>query len=427
MDKNQKSALDSDLFEEFRYLYFDDYEYLATEDENREKNKKDFLAEKIDNPSFNYPLLDSFDFESKKNKFIQLKEKAKKNKNQIVTKAYIGRIDEMLEQIEMLKAAKTGDDLEFTKQSVLIYGKPSPDMFEYDKKVVSDTIKKALESESLERATATTLLQKHFPDLSYNKLIEKDFDLLPKLVKNDRKVLKSTEIRYMFEKAVKDLDLNNWKVKIDKTGKKTNLSANQETKTVSIPNDDNIKTRMAPTTETNIKALINHELGTHAKRRENGEKSKLKLLGLGLDRFLKGEEGLASFEYQKIQGASYFAGFGSHFSVSIGVGLDGKKRNFREVFEILKLYFLASIESDTDRKKQAEDLAWNTCVRCFRGTTCKTPGSLFTKGHVYSEGNIGIYKLITSGSKEVERFMVGKYDPTNKNHVQILDALGIWC
>ncbi len=425
MGNNQKSALDDDLFEEFKNLYFDDYEYLAIEKIVKEKNKKDFLNEKIENPTFEYPLLESFDFKTREKGFENLKQKVNKNKNPVVRLAYTKRIDEMLIQIQMLKASKLSDDLKFSECSKLVYGDPKPEIFEYDKRVVKIATHEAFDSKDSKRIKAAEKLQNLLGDLSYDKSIEEKLNLLPKPSKDTGKILNSIEIKSVFEKAVEEMNLKNWSVKIDTTGILTNLNANQETKTINIPTDKNLRNREAPTTKKNVLALIAHELGTHARRRENGEKSKLKLLGLGLDRFLKGEEGLASFAYQQIQGAKNFAGFGSHFSVSIGVGLDGKKRDFRKVFEILKLYFLTSIEPDIDRLKQAENLAWNTCARCFRGTTCKTPGALFTKGHIYSEGNINIYKLIASGSKEIERFIIGKYDPINKNHIQILDRLRI--
>jgi hypothetical protein len=424
---NDHPPLDEDLFEEFSRLYLDDYEYLAPSAVSKEKNKEEFLKGKIENPSFNYYKLLSFDFKKKENGFRALREKTSKHKSAIVKKAYIDRVDEMLQQIKMLEAARNKNDLEFTKYSEQIYGRPSLEIFAFDLSLLEKTISIAFSSKNPLRIKSAHILQKTFPNLAFNESIEKDFRLLPPPIDDPGEPLDSSEIKNLFEKTAEDLGIKNWQIVTDNTAEKINLSANQEEKKIYIPTDDSLRSRGKKITRTGVLALIAHELATHAKRRENGEKSRLKLLGLGLDHFLKGEEGLASYKAQQLEGARDFAGFGSHFSVSCTLGLDGKMRNFREVFDILKNYFIASINNEGDKIliEKAENAAWNTCVRCFRGTTCKTPGAVFTKGHIYREGNIEIYRLIESGSKEIKRIMAGKYDPANKKHTTILDELGI--
>lgn len=427
MNKNHNNSLDEELFEEFQALYFDDYEYLAPSAKNKEKNKTNFLAEKIENPTFIYPNLYTFDFIEKEKGFKNLKQQAAKHESHIVRDAYAWRTDEMLDQIKMLRAARDGNDNQFTKYSGIIYGNPSPEIFEYDKFIVVKALEKARASNDQNRINAAYKLEKLIGDLSYGKSLEEKFSLLPKPIEDNGKILNASEIKSMFENALEELSIANWTIAIDKTGEKVNLSADQETKTINIPDNNHLSNRAKKTTATNIKALIAHELKTHALRRENGEKSKLKLLGLGLDRFLKGEEGLASYKYQQLEGANDFAAFRSHLSISLARGIDGTKRDFRGVFEIIKCYLLASMNNDNGESliDKIETIAWNTCVRCFRGTTCKTPGAVFTKGHIYREGNIGIYQLVNSGSKEVGRFMCGKYDPLNPHHKKILDLLGI--
>lgn len=427
MGIKQIKPLDADLFDEFEKLYFDDYEYLAPDNDSKEQNKQDFLNGKIENPTFTYSKLLTFNFEEKISEFNRLKEKAAKHENKTVQLAYLARIDEMLDQIHMLKAAKEKNDLKFYKYSVIIYDKPSLEIFEFDKARVGQIIKKAYKSGNKEAINNAKKIQSLFPDLSVSKQTQEMYKLLPPPINSDSLSLDSEEVKLLFEKEINRLKLDSWKVIIDNIGSRQNFSASQETKTIYIPNTIKLYKRSIIPTNNNIRALIAHELGTHAMRRENGENSQLRLLGLGLDRFLKGEEGLASYNYHQIEGANDFAAFRSHFSISLACGLDGKKRNFREVYEILKLYLLASLEGKLTKEllNKIESISWNTCVRCFRGTSCKTPGAVFTKGHIYREGNIEIYKLIKSNSKEVKRFMCGKYDPSNPRHTQILDKLDI--
>jgi hypothetical protein len=125
-------------------------------------------------------------------------------------------------------------------------------------------------------------------------------------------------------------------------------------------------------------------------------------------------------------GANDFSGLTGHFAISLATGMDGKKRDFREVFEILKDYFfINSKKAPEEARKISANSAWNVCVRTFRGTTCNTPGACFTKDVVYREGNLGIWEILNSNPAEQRRFSVGKYDPSNARHIWILDQLGI--
>ena len=208
-----------------------------------------------------------------------------------------------------------------------------------------------------------------------------------------------------------------WQVIVEKEG--TGIHVSQERKAVIIPESRGLK-------HSALFALMEHELGTHIARREKGERSKLKLLGLGLDRYLKGEEGIATYRQQGVKGTDDFAGLGYHFAISLALGVDGKKRNFRGVFGILKdYYFINSKKEKTTAITDAQNEAWNNCVRIFRGTTCKNPGACFTKDIVYREGNIGIWKVIKENPEEERRFSIGKYDPANLRHIWILEQLGI--
>jgi hypothetical protein len=88
-------------------------------------------------------------------------------------------------------------------------------------------------------------------------------------------------------------------------------------------------------------------------------------------------------------------------------------------------YFGGNRNDKIEAKAFAENSAWNRCVRTFRGTTCKTSGACLSKDMVYRKGNIGIWDVINNNPEEQRRFFVGKYDPSNKRHIWILDQLGI--
>lgn len=168
--------------------------------------------------------------------------------------------------------------------------------------------------------------------------------------------------------------------------------------------------------------MVAHEIGTHVARRTNGERSKLQLLGLGLDRYIRAEEGIATYNQQLVEGAKEFAGVPRYLSVAVAKGVDGTPRDFRETFEVIKDYrLLSSIKKNTDA---AAETAYNDCVRIFRGTTCNTPGAIYPKDMAYF-GNRAIWALVNKYSNAVEYFSIGKYDPTNEEHVALLSQLGI--
>jgi len=161
------------------------------------------------------------------------------------------------------------------------------------------------------------------------------------------------------------------------TSSKTGISVNQEQKTVKFPESRTLMIRK-------LKALIVHEIGTHVVRRIKGERSRLMLLGLGLDRYEQGGEGVATLRKQVIEGkVSDFTDLEGHLAINLAAGLDGKPRNFREVFGIMEKYFtfeaMRSGKSPAEAKQETQTKAWNHCIRTFRETDCATAGICFTK------------------------------------------------
>ncbi len=423
-------ALDEELYGKFSELYFDDYEYLSGSPQFRNEQKKLFLAGEIRNPELDYPRLVAFDFVGREAAMIALKEESIRHENRAVSQAYQWRINEMLAQLRMLRATYDKDDRQFARYSEYVYGRPSETVFEYDKAQYHRVRDKALASGDSERISAANELEGLLGDMS-RRLQRSNFsEAFPNAAGIDIEKVSAKEALALFIEAVKELGLDEWSVVLDESGERTDFSVSQEYKTAYIPGDEVLSQRKSILTKEKVKALIEHELATHALRRASGEGSKLRLLGLGLDRYLRGEEGLATYKQQQVEGAVDFSGFPGHFSVAIAKGVDRtnkKPRDFREIFEIVKRYHLMSMTRiEDDRPKKAEQQAWNSCVRRFRGSTGNSPGAVLTKDIVYREGNVGIYQLINRKSVEQHRFMVGKYDPTNERHLWVLDQLGLF-
>ncbi len=419
----KEEALDDKWYERFSACgSFADYEYLGGDKSTREKQKSAFVRGECENPTLDYPELEKLDITRKEEELLQLKRDIlEQETNETIKQVYRWKINEKIAELRMLREAKNGNDKRFLRYSEFIYGKPEKQIYDYTINQIRRSIDEKINDPNENVRMAAQRLRDEIIDFSQSEQSEIE-ELKGFMRSSDSKEFADTEytaeeIKSAFEQELKKYELSGWTVAIVENGTAINVS--QENKKVNIPSDRKIK-------EKKLRALIEHEIGTHVLRRERGEKSKLKLLGLGLDRYIKGEEGVATFEEQKILGANEFFGFEGHLAIALAMGMDGKKRDFRKVYEILKDYnFINSKKEESETMKQAEDSAWKRCVRTFRGTTCETPGVCFTRDIVYREGNIGIWFIVKNGTKEIRRFKIGKYDPTNPRHIWILEQLGI--
>ncbi len=444
------TAIDEDIYNEFSSIkQLSAYNYFAGEREYhlnsntlqdekimqvgvREKTKQNFLSNEVHNPNLTYPKLNKFNASAIEQQFLKLKEHIKTDTlNETVRKLYLWKINEKIAENRMLQAAKNRDDRKFIRYSKFINGSPDKKIFDYTLSTLLVDVQKALNDNSnILAQEAAKRLQQEFsshlnlldnitlqttePTSNILSLKYKDEEFqTPAMnsitIENADKKYSDQEIVIEFTRALNEYKLSDWDVIIDDT--KTAISVGN--KKIIIPKDKELS-------KLQLHGLIAHEIGVHARRSTNGKRTRLKILKFGLDRS-KDDEGVAMYEQQKITGMRDFAGFDGYFAISLAMGMDGKKRDFRDVFDVLTDYYI--IRGNT--LIEAQNKAWNRCVRTFRGTTGNTPGACFTKDLFYRENNIGIWNLVKQNSSEVRRFMVGRYDPTNSRHIWILDQLNI--
>lgn len=440
--KPHEPALDDRWYPIFQEIgSFQAYEYLDGDKAYREEQKRKFLSGETANPSLDYPKIDLEKLARYEQALMQLKaDIIHEEQNDLVKQVYRWRLNEKLAELRMLKAAASGETKRFKRYSEFIYGKPAMEIFAY----TVDSLKKKVLNEvasnsNVEICTAGADLLKSLPDIlgtvmpaqipepemvgKMREATNMEFGDIIKLNPEDGdKEYSATEIQEIFSAVLAELNIEGWQVIID-CGSKSGISVDQEKKWIKIPEARKL-------TFLELKQLIVHEIGTHVARRSNGERSRLHLLGLGLDRYEVGEEGVATAREQALEAKVHdFSGLDGHLAISLALGLDGKPRSFREVFEVFEKYeYYEALKAGKDlnaAKTEAQRIAWNRCVRTFRGTDCATPGVCFTKDIVYREGNIGTWEVVRNNPEEVARFSVGKYNPANPRHIWILDQLGI--
>ncbi len=439
MKPTRKSAIDEKWFATINKIgSFESYRFLDGNIKFRNRQKELFLEDKIKNPTPDYPFLKKNILKKIKKNLKNLKTVfCKKEKKIIIRKSYKLKIDEKMSEIEMLEAVARKNFKKFMDYSVNLYGRPSKKIFNHAIFQLKLKIKKHPVSKNFYLRKASRELWSILPSNKYpgSKLthpskkeisliryeILKEFKLLIKF-KKTTSLFDAAQIKKIFKKKLKEMDVNGWKIRMNSING-VSIYVDQRKKEIIIP-------KLKKVYNNGMRHLLIHEIGTHVLRRENGEKSKLKLLGLGLDNSEIAEEGIATVREQATDGKfEDFSGVEGFLAVSFAAGLDGKRRDFRETFEIMKKYYLFSSlcsgEKYEEAEKYAKLAAWDRCVRTFRGTDCKTPGVCFTKDIIYRQGNINIWNVIKNNPEEIKRFSIGKYDPANPRHIWILDQLEI--
>lgn len=441
-------ALDLKWYARFEQLAsFETEDELTGDKEYREAQKKAFLAGEIDHPVFDLPKLDVEELNSKEAGLFELKKDIlEQEQNELVKQVYRWRINEKIASLRLLKAAKEGNTRRFERYNYFVYGKPSEDIFAFTIESIRAKAQSVLdnnESSPEQRVAAEDILDSYKKPqkvtdigLPSEETFEKargatlaevsDIIDLPEFEGE----IDAEEIKRVFEAVFDNMGISkskggDWEVVIDtSSARAVSISPEKEAK---IPESREIGYKK-------LMALIVHEVGTHVARRVNGNRSRLMLLGLGLDRYIGGEEGVATMREQVIKNddaIEEFAGINYHLGISFAQGLDGTKRSFSGVHEMLtKRRYLERLLDGQDPDKAlrlARTNSYNDCARIFRGSGCEAPGVVFSKDLAYREGNIGVYQLIktTKGQQEMLRFSIGKYDPANQRHIWILDQLGI--
>lgn len=418
-----QEKLDSRWYRRFEAVNFEDYEKLTGNKESRQEQMDKFLSGEVENPALDFPELKSFDIDEREQTLLSLKEDILSlERNEAVKKIYRTKINESLATLRMLKATKSGDDRKFSRYADFIYGKPESSDVGYVVGHVKDLILQNAESENPEKQQAARRLNEIFSQLDFDIGEGADKSILPAGQDIPGKLESVEEAVEVFETNLREIGASDWKVVVDSEKGLSNFSVSQEHKTVRVPSEEKLMARNV--SKKKLQGLIEHEIKTHVARRSNGERSKLQLLGLGLDRYLKAEEGIATYAEQQVTGAKEFAGVPRFLSIALAKGIGGKKLDFRNTHTLMTDYRLLASSKKDVTLEEAATTAYNDCVRIFRGSTCSTPGAIYPKDMSYF-GNRAIWTLVSENSDVVETFSIGKYDPNNNEHIALLTQLGI--
>ncbi|MEX1112335.1 MAG: tyrosine/phenylalanine carboxypeptidase domain-containing protein [Candidatus Andersenbacteria bacterium] len=405
------------------------------EDQELDKQRTRFLDHTINNPHFTYSTLETKTLEKQLLSIAKLEEQLfEEEDHPVVREAYRWKLDELRSRINLFIASVRDDMDEFQRHTEAVYGAPSPATFRWTVDALHELVDVSANHEDPTIQSAALELRSHLPDIEVtapifippDETIQKVFAALqahaqPLLDIPADKYWKGDAVQRIFEQALKNVNMDDWEVIIETD--RYYMGVEHSEKEIRLP---------ATRTFTRFKllALLVHELGVHIVRAENGRNGPLLLLSKGLDRYERGEEGLATLYEEALRGSfqdlirpERYLAFG------LTMGLDGTPRDFREVYEVIFRYFylkaLLAGRKETTAYTRAQRRAWETCLRVFRGTDGQTKGVCFTKDLLYQDGNISLWHALHHHPEEIDRLLVGKYDPANPRHRWVLDQLDI--
>jgi hypothetical protein len=419
---DSREVLDDRWYKELTDIYISDFEWLTTFSKITERERERFFQGEVENPHYSLKQGTPSNLPAYEKAFMEMRANLLKDeKHPVVQRLYLDKVERHLAFIPMYAASERVEDATFFKHSVMQYGKPKKAYFTYIAKRMKDLVK-------AQKDTA-------YPDA--RKLINKVFskidtadtrfthEILPPVIKGSQKLVDSATAVRLFEEALASYGIGGWQIVLDTSGVRKRFAVNAKEQKIHVPNDTALSQRALPLTVSATEALVQHEVGVHALRSHNGSQQPLRLLSLGLAAYIRGEEGLATYVQQQTEGATEFYGFERYMAISLAIGMDGIKRDFRSVFDIMEAYFLLHFGTYEDAPVRARKGAWQVCERTFRGSSGRTAGTVYTRDIVYLEGNIGTWNLLIDKPDIFESLFVGKYDQLNTAHVAALAELGI--
>ena len=399
----------------------EEVEWLQKNMQALNEEKEQFFSNEIENPLLTYrkPV---YAAELVATTEALIKRLTHEEHNEDVLDLYRRKLENQISRISLAVASGDGKDSDFYQASCKLYGKPAKKYFAYVAHQTVAMFKRVHDKELFAgKALYKTLSKIDGATLNISA------DILPPVVKKSRKVTSVDEAVAVFQETLDKLSITDWTIVVDTQSNRSRFSISAHSKKIFIPNQKQLDSRSKKMTMIQLQGLAEHEIGVHANRSHHGFHSNLQLLSIGLDSYMRGEEGVASYVQQQVEGANEFYGLDRYLAASLAVGMDGTKRDFRAVYELMFEYYqlhYADIGYDASFE-QLQQASWEVCVRIFRGTTGQTPGCIYTKDIVYLEGNVSIWHLLSDKPHAFPDFFVGKYNPLLKRHVRALRNLGI--
>ncbi len=384
-------------------------------------------------PHFHYPLIPYGEVASKITNLAQLRvEIEQQEPNIVVRRLYLDAIDERLDELRLVDATYRGDDENFWTYSQQLAEKTTlPEMqialFQLLHRIEQG--RKYASTQELSESILQKLQQWHLMPLIYSfedtgcqhKATINTDQMAP--TANDSQVMFSSHtVQNFFEDIFRAYKFN-WFVVLDPAATSERVDLN----------NCRLVLTDKPMSSTKIRALLAHEIETHAFRSASGAKSSLALLSSGLQGYLATEEGLAMSYTQ--EATRHSIGVEPKPKIWIGTlacglasGVACSPLSFRELLVFVEavsllIDLLDGKEFTTQLQEKARRYAENRCLRTFRGVThLEHLGICSNKDTHYLRGFLKVCQELERDPEIFEQLMVGS---VGLHHLTDLAALGI--
>ena len=360
----------------------------------------------------------------------------------VVVSAYIPRIDELLVNLKILRAAGTGDQDNYIEANIEAFGEPNRLVFQNGVRTMRDTALEAFDDPRQHiRERARVVLGILPDDPMGGELIYPDQFLAVKELYGD--VVKQIYVAAgeLPELLKGEMARNNLQAIVDhwgfdytvvpqKSGLST-MSVDHGKKLIKLPQSEEY-------TKERFIGLAIHEIYTHVGERINGELQPLRILYSGLDRYLKAGEGKGVVAEQIVYGSlgEFLKTTRAtdisrrHLAIGFARGLDdSEEKDFVGVFQRINAIdnLLAAIQDPANPEVAAERALYKTwellAMRTQKGVVGRGMASF--KDKIYAEGSPEQLQFMAKHPEVFPYMNLGKYDLTNPRHVSILRTAGI--
>lgn len=465
----EEQHIDAEWFDEFVDTETNQvFEYFRGDTGYRQEQRRLFEAGEIANPSLDYPKLDLADLRYKEARFLDLKqrilddESAPESLKQIYRWSLNERIAEnrMVQEAALAQTAETEEDRRrhmrrFDRYNEFLYGPQNEDVFYYYTNQIRDEAKGLLASDD-ERVVhaAQNLLQ------IFTEEHDVSFDVPALQAGTDRDAFRErvlAEYGLSADSVAQFLEMNTdftpaefasycmrRQLEIPGSGAFSTFASDIATSTFNpLRKELQIAGKNSNGSERTYSAksvlgLEMHENQGHLGRSARGYTSKLKILGFGLDRNFKPEEGNAMFNESAVaEAGDTMTGWAGVVAVGLAKGFDkpsgeqrmASRRDFADTHSALKAVYLvrnlAAGQPYEAADENAATQAWNRTTRTFRGTTADQPGVVYQRDIGYGEGFLETHAFFDKNHDRIVLLKFGRFNAMNDRHIKVLIELGI--
>jgi hypothetical protein len=407
-----------------------------------EGQKAAFIASGFEtNPDLR-PEIDLDRVQQSENDVRNLQDKIiEEEQEEVVVDAYVPRLEELLGNLTMLRAAHTYDGDTFMAANANAFKRPNPRTFSRISSFFRGWAANYTSDQSLAAKGAALVVLDTVPEPLFEEtdwFTEEEFRKLQVVYSPLYEALDEFDIpedisganALALAQQVLDRADFGYRAIPQKSGLST-MSVNHVSREMKIPQTELY-------TAARFKGLLAHEGLIHIAERIEGGKQPLRLTYSGLKQYLRAGEGKGVLAEQGVYGSfeefkatkRFFDIARRHFAIGLALGMDGNgARDFKEVFAIINaIDNLFALVEQPDNEQMASPRAVNRtwellAMRTQKGVVGRGMAAL--KDGVYAEGLTEQGKLLIGNPSIFPYLNLGKYNLANPVHVSILERAGI--